>query len=43
MRGEALALPGGPLGARHGVEVQGVADGQVSLEREGEDRQNRTV
>ena len=36
-------LPRGPLSAWHGVEVQGVADGQVSLTGEGQDGQHWAV
>ena len=32
--------PGCPRGARHGVQVDGVADGQVPLPREAEDSQH---
>ena len=33
----------GPLEARHGVGVERVADSQVTLHREGDDRQHRGV
>ena len=37
------ALPRGPARPRHGVEVEGVADGQISLAGETEYRQHRAV
>ena len=37
------ALPRGPARPCHGVEVEGVADGQISLAGETEYRQHRAV
>ena len=37
------ALPRGPARPRHGVEVEWVADGQISLAGETEYRQHRAV
>ena len=37
------ALPRGPPCPSHGVEIEGVADGQISLTGEAEDSQYRAV